>query len=51
MEINIPNFEMQNIEIRETYVDDTGRIQERIKTVSVPTGRIKEGEEKTGEEK
>lgn len=40
MGINIPVFEKKEIEIRETYIDEQGRTQERIKKVMVPTGKV-----------
>ena len=40
MKIKIPEFEMQEVEIRETYIDENGRYQERIKKVSIPTGKV-----------
>lgn len=40
MEIRVPKFEKKEVEIRETYVDEDGRIQERIRKISVPTGRV-----------
>lgn len=40
MEIKKLDFEKKEIQIRETYIDDTGKTQERIKTVMVPTGNV-----------
>lgn len=49
MEIKVPNFEKKEVEIRETYVDENGRIQERIKKISVPTGRVISEDSNSGE--
>lgn len=40
MEIKKLNFEKQEVQIKETYIDETGKTQERIKTVMMPTGNI-----------
>lgn len=40
MEIKRPKFEQQQIQIRETWQDEEGHVQERIRLVSVPTGGI-----------
>lgn len=40
MEIRVPKFERKEVEIRETYVDEDGKIKERIRKISVPTGRV-----------
>lgn len=39
MEIKRLNFEKQEIEIKETYLDADGSIKERIVKVNVPTGK------------
>lgn len=39
MEIKRLNFEKQEIEIKETYLDVDGSIKERIVKVNVPTGK------------
>lgn len=40
MEIKKLNFEKKEIQIKETYIDETGKIRERMKTVMMPTGNI-----------
>lgn len=40
MDIKIPPMEKKEVEIRETYVDEDGHVQERIKKVLVPTGKL-----------
>ena len=40
MEIRIPTFEKKEVDIRESYVDENGHHQERIKKVLVPTGKL-----------
>lgn len=40
MEIKKLNFEKKEVQIRETYIDETGRTRERIKTIMMPTGNI-----------
>ena len=40
MEIKVPRFEKKEIEIRETYLDENGHHQERVKKVMVPTGKV-----------
>ena len=40
MEIKKLNFEKKEVQIKETYIDETGKIRERIKTVMMPTGNI-----------
>ena len=32
-------FEKKEIEVKETYVDENGKIRERIKKVLIPTGK------------
>lgn len=34
------NFEKKEIQIKETYIDKTGKTRERVKTVMMPTGNI-----------
>lgn len=48
MEIKVPPFERKEIEIRETYLDENGKSQERVKKVSIPTGKMlgNKGEQK-----
>lgn len=50
MAVKVPAFEKKEIEIREIYVDENNRIQERIKKVGFPTGKIIKNEEKHEEE-
>lgn len=40
MEIKKLNFEKKEVQIKETYVDETGKTRERIKKVMMPTGNI-----------
>lgn len=40
MEIKKLNFEKKEVQIKETYIDETGKTRERIKTVMMPTGNI-----------
>ena len=40
MEIKKLNFEKKEVQIKETYIDETGKTLERIKTVMMPTGNI-----------
>ncbi len=40
MEIKIPLFEREEVEVKETYIDENGHHQERIKKILVPTGRL-----------
>lgn len=40
MEIKKLNFEKKDIQIKETYIDETGKTKERIKTIRMPTGKI-----------
>lgn len=40
MEIKKLNFEKKEIQIKETYIDEAGKVRERIKTVMMPTGNI-----------
>ena len=40
MEIKIPPFEREEVEVKETYIDENGHHQERIKKILVPTGRL-----------
>lgn len=50
MEIKVPLFEKKEIEIREIYVDENNRIQERTKKVWLPTRKIKKNIERHEEE-
>ena len=43
MEIKIPKFERKEVEVRETFIDENGKSQERIRMISVPTGRVLDG--------
>jgi hypothetical protein len=38
VEIKKLNFEKKEVQIKETYIDETGKTRERIKTVMMPTG-------------
>lgn len=40
MEIKKLSFEKKEVQIKETYVDETGKIRERIKKIMMPTGNI-----------
>lgn len=40
MEIKKLNFEKKEVQIKETYIDETGKTRERVKTVMMPTGNI-----------
>lgn len=40
MEIKKLNFEKKEVQIKETYIDETGKTRERIKKVMMPTGNI-----------
>ena len=40
MEIKKLNFEKKEVQIKETYVDETGKTRERIKKVMMPTGKV-----------
>ena len=40
MEIKKLTFEKKEVQIKETYIDKTGKTQERIKTVMVSTGNV-----------
>ena len=40
MEIKKLNFEKKEVQIKETYIDETGKTMERIKTVLIPTGNV-----------
>ena len=39
MKIEKLQFEKREIEIKETYVDEDGKVKERIRKVSAPTGK------------
>ena len=45
MEIKKLNFEKREVQIKETYIDEFGRISEQVKKVMLPTGKIIEGNE------
>lgn len=45
MKLNLP-FEMKEVEIKETYIDEDGHIKERTRTALVPTGKLLTKEEK-----
>ena len=40
MDIKIPPFEREEVELKETYIDENGHHQERIRKIMVPTGRL-----------
>lgn len=40
MEIKKLNFEKKEVQIKETYIDEAGKIRERVKTVRMPTGKV-----------
>ena len=40
MEIKKLNFEKKEVQIKETYIDETGKTREKVKTVMMPTGNI-----------
>lgn len=40
MEIKKLNFEKREVQIKETYIDEFGRIRERVKKVMLPTGKL-----------
>ena len=40
MEIKKLNFEKKEVQIKETYVDETGKTRERIRKIMMPTGNI-----------
>lgn len=45
MEIKKLNFEKKEVQIKETYVDETGKTRERIKKVMMPTGNVVSNDE------
>ena len=45
MEIKKLDFERKEVQIRETYEDESGKIRDRIKTVLLPTGNLIAGNE------
>ena len=59
MEIKKLSFGKKEIEIKETYIDEDGKIRERIKKVMIPTGvclgesdnKEKQSEQPCGEDK
>lgn len=40
MEIKKLNFEKKEVQIKETYIDESGKTRERIKKVMLPTGNV-----------
>ena len=40
MELKKLNFEMCEVEISESYVDEDGKIRSRVRKVMLPTGNI-----------
>jgi len=40
MEIKKLNFEKKEVQIKVTYIDETGKTRERVKTVMMPTGSV-----------
>ena len=40
MEIKKLNFEKKEVQIREVYIDESGKSQERVKTILMPTGKV-----------
>lgn len=40
MEIKKLNFEKKEVQIKETYIDETGKARERIKKVMMTTGNV-----------
>ena len=40
MEIKKLSFEKKEVQIKETYIDETGKTRERIKKVMMPTGNV-----------
>ena len=40
MEIKKLDFEKKEIQIKETFIDETGKTRERIKKVMMPTGNV-----------
>lgn len=40
MEIKKLDFEKLEVQIKETYLDETGKTRERIKKVMMPTGNV-----------
>jgi len=40
MEIKKLNFEKKEVQIKETYIDETGKTRERIKKIMMPTGNV-----------
>lgn len=45
MEIKKLSFEKKEVQIREIYIDESGKTAERIKTVLLPTGKVLDDEE------
>lgn len=44
MKIEKLHFEKKEIEIKEVYIDTDGKVKERIRMVSVPTGKCLDNE-------
>lgn len=40
MEIKKLNFEKKEVQIKETYIDETGKTRERVKKVMLSTGNV-----------
>ena len=40
MTIKKLNFEKKEVQMKEIYVDETGKTRERIKKVMIPTGNV-----------
>lgn len=40
MEIKKLNFEKKEVQIKESYIDETGKTRERFKRVMLPTGNV-----------
>ena len=49
MKIEKLQFEKKEVEIKETYVDTDGKIKERTRKISVPTGRCLNDDINNGE--
>ena len=40
MEIKKLCFEKKEVQIKETYIDETGKTREQVKMVMLPTGKV-----------
>ncbi len=40
MKIKKLNFEKKEVQIKETYIDESGKMCERVKSIMVPTGKV-----------